>query len=106
MSDYIAHHDYRFDNLKERRLADILSGGPWMESVCANLYALREKNEACRACEWFGHCGGGCRALAILDSTEKNGKMDYFGCDPLACLFYKGGWYERVKERLKAYKHI
>lgn len=46
------------------------------------------------------------RALGILDSTEKTGKMDCFGCDPLACLFCKGGWYERVQERLNGSKKI
>lgn len=106
MSDYIGHHGYRFDNLKERRLADVLQGGQWMKSVCANLYALRENNKTCDGCEWFGRCAGGCRALGILESTEKTGNMDYFGCDPLACLFYKGGWYERVQEKLGGFKKI
>lgn len=106
MSDYIGHHGYRFDNLKERRLADVLQGGQWMKSVCANLYALRENNKTCDGCEWFGRCGGGCRALGILESTEKTGTMDYFGCDPLACLFNEGGWYDRVRERLGEFEHI
>ncbi len=106
MSDYIGHHGYRFDNLKERRLADILQGGQWLESVCTNLYALRKNNSTCGGCEWFGRCAGGCRALGILEATEKTGKMDYFGCDPLACLFYKGGWYERVRQRLGEFKCI
>ncbi len=61
---------------------------------------------ACDGCEWFGHCAGGCRALGILESTKKTGKMDYFGCDPLACIFYRGGWYERVQDKLGDFKKI
>ncbi len=92
--------DYTFDNLKERRLADILQEGKWLDSVCANLCALREHNDECNNCEWFGRCGGGCRALALLHNFTQGIKLDYFGCDPLACLFFKGGWYDKVQERL------
>ena len=101
MSDYTSERGFRFDSLKQRRLKDILESGKWLDAVCMNLYALRQQNEECDQCEWFGHCGGGCRALAILDQGERTGKIDYRGCDPLACLFFKGGWYDKVQERLK-----
>ena len=98
--------DYRFDNLKERRLADILKESKWLDLVCANRCALRENNDECNNCEWFGHCGGVCCALAILHGITQGVTPDYFGVDPLACLFYKGGWYDKVQERLKEYKHF
>lgn len=98
--------NYTFDSLKERRLADILKEGKWHDSVCANLYALREHNDECDQCEWFGRCGGGCRALALLQNITNGITPDYFGCDPLACLFYKGGWYERAREELKEYRRF
>ena len=91
---------YSFDSLKERKLADILQEGKWLSDVCTNLYALREKNAECDACEWFGRCAGGCRALAMLRGIIEEGVPDYFGIDPFACLFYKGGWYERVQKEL------
>ena len=105
MSDYVAHLGRTFDNLHERRLADILSGGEWLDAVCKNHYWLREQNRQCDSCEWFGHCGGGCRALGILDAGEKTGTFDYSASDPLACLFFKGGWYDRVRERLGEFTH-
>ncbi|MBQ9459558.1 MAG: radical SAM protein, partial [Oscillospiraceae bacterium] len=98
--------DYRFDNLKEQKLADILQGGNWLGAVCTNLYALREKNAECDKCEWFGRCAGGCRALAMLHGVEQGLGPDYYGIDPLACLFYKGGWYERVQEKLGDFERI
>ncbi len=104
MSGELAAFDWRFDNLKEQRLADILQEGKWLDAVCANLCALREKNAECGGCEWFGRCSGGCRALAMLHGVEQGGAPDYFGVDPFACLFYKGGWYERVQERLGEFR--
>ena len=106
MADYVAHLGHTFDSLKERRLADILKNGEWLNAVCKNHYWLREQNRQCDSCEWFGHCGGGCRALGILDAGERTGAYDYSASDPLACLFFKGGWYERVKQHLNTYKVI
>lgn len=106
MSDYVAHLGQTFDNLHERRLQDILLDGKWLDAVCKNHYWLREQNRQCDACKWFGHCGGGCRALGILDAGEKTGLLDYSASDPLACLYFKGGWYERVRERLGEYRCV
>ena len=106
MSDYVAHLGYTYDNLHKRRLKDVLMEGEWITAVCKNHYWLREQNKKCDSCEWFGHCGGGCRALGILDVGEKTGKFDYSTSDPMACLFYKGGWYDKVKERLGGYKYV
>lgn len=106
MSDYVAHLGQAFDDLHERRLQDILLDGKWLTAVCRNHYWLREQNRQCDACPWFTHCGGGCRALGILDAGERTGAFDYSASDPLACLFFRGGWYDRVRERLGAYTKI
>ena len=78
MSDYVAQLGRTFDNLHERRLADVLADGEWLTAVCKNHYWLREQNKQCDECEWFGHCGGGCRALGILDAGEKTGELPLF----------------------------
>ena len=106
MCGELSSFNIHFDSLKERSLADILQGGKWLDAVCTNLYALREKNSICDNCEWFGRCCGGCRALAILSGIINERKPDYYAVDPLACLFFKGGWYEKVLDRLKDYKHF
>ena len=105
MCDYLAQRGYTFDSLKERKLAEILKDGKWLNAVCKNHYWLRQENKKCDECEWFGHCGGGCRMLGILDGFEQTGAYDYSFSDPLACLFFKGGWYDRVKERLSDYEY-
>jgi radical SAM protein with 4Fe4S-binding SPASM domain len=100
MGGYVVEHGYKPDSLKERRLKEILTDGRWLSDVCANHYKLREMNRECGECPWFGFCAGGCRALAILGAAEARGEMDYFASDPLACLFFKGGWYDKIRERL------
>ena len=97
---YLVERGYAPESLRERRLRDILRGGRWLDEVCTNLYALRQANTACDSCPWFGFCGGGCRALALFGSYEGSGRLDYFASDPMACLFFKGGWYDRVRDRL------
>ena len=104
MSGYLSQRGVGFDNLHERRLADILRESAWLDAVCKNHYWLREHSKNCGSCPWFGHCGGGCRALGILDASETTGEYDYSASDPLACLFFKGGWYEKVRERLSEYR--
>ena len=94
---------YKPESLKQRRLAEILSGGQWLNEVCANHYKLRQMNAQCDACPWFRLCAGGCRALAMLGSVETGGGLNYFASDPVACLFFKGGWLERVKARLSGF---
>ena len=99
ISDYAASLGQTYDSLKDRRLADILNDGEWKNAVCMNLHHLRKDNKECDACEWFNHCCGGCRALAIVHAGKQSGKYDYTAPDPIACHFFKGGWYDKVKER-------
>ena len=106
MSGYAAEFGYEPDSLRERSLKDIITSGKWHDEVCTNLYELRRANPECDACPWFGHCAGGCRALAMLGSVERGEPLDYLASDPMACLFFKGGWYDRVHERLAAYKEF
>ena len=106
MGGYAMELGYKPESLKQRRLKEILKSGQWLDAVCTNHYLLRKRNRECDTCPWFNLCTGGCRALAMLGSVETRGEMDYFASDPVACLFFKGGWYERVKERLKEFSLI
>ena len=106
MGGHAAELGYEPESLKRRSLKDIVTSGPWIDEVCANLHMLRKANAACDGCPWFGHCAGGCRALAILGHLELGIQPDYFAVDPMACLFFKGGWYDRVRERLAAFREV
>ena len=104
MSDCAARLGQTYDSLKKRRLADILTDGEWSSAVCMNHHHFRQNNKECDSCEWFGLCGGGCRALGVFYAGLKTGEYDYTAPDRLACLFFKSGWYDRVKERLSDYE--
>ena len=106
MADYASYFGYECDSLRDRRLKDIITEGRWHSAVCTNHYMLKNNGEKCGGCEWFRYCAGGCRALAMLDSVERDGGIDYFAADPVACLFFRGGWYDKVKERLGDYERI
>ena len=106
MGAYVSRYGYHFDSLKERSLKEILKGGTWLNAVCANHYDMKRRNQQCGACEWFSRCGGGCRAVGMMYSGEFENKPDYFGADPIACMFFKGGWYEKVKTRLKDFRCV
>jgi len=105
MAGYAMELGYECDSLKERRLRDVIESGKWHDAVCMNHHALGKRSRECGKCEWFGYCGGGCRALGMLDSVEREGAIDEYAADPVACLFFKGGWYDRVRERLKDFSY-
>lgn len=106
MGGHAVEIGYPCDNLKVRSLRDIISSGAWHDEVCANLHALRKANAECDVCPWFGSCAGGCRALAMLSGIERGKVPNYFASDPMACLFFKGGWYDRVRERLADFRQV
>ena len=106
MSGYGALVGMKNDNLKNKRLKDIIEGGSWHDSVCMTLCQFRKKCEICDKCKWFNYCGGGCRALAMLGPVLEGKPLDYTGPDPVACLFYKGGWYDKARNTLKDFQYI
>lgn len=106
MGGHAAEIGYPRDSLRDRRLRDIIELGPWHDEVCTNLHMLRKANPECDACPWFGHCAGGCRALAMHGTIERGEPTDYFATDPTACLFFKGGWYDRVRTRLTDFRQV
>ena len=57
----------------------------------------REHNPECKICEYKNRCAAGCRGNTVLH----NGGTDLLGIDPEACLFFKGGYYDRVKQLIR-----
>ena len=97
MSGLLLELGIRFGNLHSEKLKDLLSAGPYLDTVCATVGEVREKTEKCAACKWFEYCTGGCRALGLLYSGKK---MDFLGADTTKCDFFENGWYEKTAEAL------
>ena len=106
MGAYVSRFGIPSDNVKERKLKDILDSGAWIDTVCANHYDMAVNNAQCRECEWFDRCGAGCRFAGVICSGEFNNAPDYYGPDAIACLFFRGGWINKVKERLKDFRCV
>lgn len=58
--------------------------------MCAD--QLIEHNEECKNCEHLVFCGCGCRGASISKQHS------LYGIDIDRCLFFKGGWAEKIKE--------
>ena len=69
---------------------DFLQTGKYLSEVCTTVGTLAQKNEVCGTCQYFKHCVGGCRAIALTLTGDK------FGVDPSKCLFFKKGYYEKT----------
>lgn len=91
MSGYFTDHGMHMENLHDKHLKEILSGGRYYDSVCMTLKDLRALNTECGSCSLFEYCAGGCRALGGLFSSG-----DLTGPDRSKCLFFREGWYERI----------
>lgn len=93
MSGYYKDHGIFLGNLHQTSLKELLAGGPYLERICATVDDLKNANPKCASCRWFKYCCGGCRALGHLHSGDR---QDPLGSDLSKCLFFEGGWYEKV----------
>lgn len=93
MSGYFEALGKNWGNVKKDGLKPLLQSSDYLCEVCATIKDLTNVNNKCSNCKWLKYCAGGCRALAILYSSGNTR-----GSDLTKCLFYNGGYYEKVKE--------
>ena len=98
MSGYYEGHGWTLGNIKKEGLRKYLQEGSYLDEVCTTVKDLKEKNERCAACKWFKHCVGGCRAIGLALTGDK------FGTDFSKCIFFHGGYMEKLKEVMKGYR--
>ena len=84
----------RFPKVSELTLTEALSDSFYLNFISATLEDYLDHNQGCRACEYKNRCAGGCRGRAV----ESNGGSDLLGVDSDACLIFKGGYYNQVKD--------
>ncbi len=100
MSGYYEQHGDILGNVKNTPLAEILSGGRYLDEVCTTLGTLREKNVKCGRCGYFERCNGGCRAIALALTGDK------LGIDPSKCLFWEEGYDKKISDILPGYQTV
>lgn len=87
-----------FPSISGMSLKEALTDSSYISFIRADVGTFLSHNKECADCEYKYRCGGGCRGRAVM---ENNG-TDLMGKDPDACLFYKGGYYDKVKEMISS----
>ncbi len=54
-------------------------------------------------CPYFEFCGGGCRALGVLLTGERD---SFLHEDLSKCMFFEDGWYQRVVQALPGWTNL
>ena len=83
-----------FSPIFDKPLKELFNEGAYMDFIDTRLGDYFKANPQCAACEYKNRCASGCRANAIAN----NGDGNIFGIDERTCLFFKGGYYDRVVE--------
>ena len=83
-----------FPNIRDMTLSQALQDSFYMSFIDTRLNAYFDIHPECRACEYRNRCAGGCRGNAA-ESGELMAR------DQKACIFFRNGWYDRVKELLQ-----
>ena len=74
-----------------------LSESKYMSLIDTRLEDYLKHNPECAACEYRNMCCAGCRASAL--STSKD--LDIMAKDEMFCIYYKGGYRDKLRELLK-----
>ena len=83
-----------FSPIFDKPLKELLNAGAYIDFINTRLEDYFKANPTCAACEYKNRCAGGCRGMAMAN----NGDGDLLGVDERTCLFFKGGFYDRVLE--------
>lgn len=94
---YTAKSRESFPTIKDMALKEALADSGYLSFIRTDVGQYLSHNKECAECEYKYRCGGGCRGCAAMAT---NGE-DLLGIDPDTCLFFKGGYYDRVKELIK-----
>lgn len=86
-----------FPNILEMPLKNIIiNNTPYMNFIDMRLEELQSTNQSCTKCEYFSICHGGCRGSANINGN-------YFGKDPIACCYFRNGYYQKIKELMDSF---
>ncbi len=100
MSGYYESCGWYLGNVKKEGLKKYLQSGDYLDEVCTTVKDLKTKNEKCASCKWFEYCVGGCRAMGLALTGDK------LGTDTSKCLFFNGGYMEKLKDTLSGFRDI
>ncbi len=100
VSGAFKEHGVCLADIKKEELSDILTDSPYMRIATLSGNDLMNGNDRCRNCPFAQYCAGGCPAVSLI----MHGRYD--GPDDSACVFFRDGYYKRIKETLKDYTDV
>ncbi len=100
MSGYYEQRGWFLGNVKKDGLQGCLQSGDYLKEVCTTVKDLADYNAKCASCRWFKYCCGGCRAIGLALTGDK------LGSDISKCLFFKGGYLDKLRSALCGYKNL
>ena len=86
----------QFPLITELGLVNCLTDSAYMQLIETRASEILAHNPECGSCEHALRCLGGCRAAALETTPE-----DILGPDRAACTFFKGGWEEKITDKMK-----
>ncbi len=86
-------------SLMEKSLAECINSSFWFELVNKRVKEFFALNEDCRTCKHMEHCGGGCRAEAVITDPD-----NYMGKASTLCEYLLGEWPEKIIALMKRVK--
>ena len=100
LSGYYEQHQWFLGNVKTDGLQKYLKESDYLNEVCTTVKDLKAHNEKCAACKWFPYCCGGCRAVGVTLTGDKLGE------DLSKCMFFNGGYMEKLQAALPEYRNV
>ncbi len=86
-----------FPKVTETPLKEILRESLYAKVIKHRASDLAQAGTECSSCRYLKKCCGGCRAGAVFGD-----RPDLLGPDSDACVFWREGWYEKVKSAADA----
>ena len=102
MSGYFLKNEMTLANVHDTPLKDILRGGRYTEIADMTAGQLRVRSGKCGRCPHFQYCAGGCRALGVLYTGDR----DFAGEDITKCYFFENGWYQKITQALSGWTNL
>ena len=97
MSGYFMENGISLGNVLRTPLKGLVTDGPYINLATAPLLIQIVKNDKCAECRYYKACTGGCPALGLLYSADR----DFYHEDITKCIFFENGWYDKVTDSLK-----
>ncbi len=85
-----------FPKITDIGLQKGLTDSSYMQLIDMRLDQFFDINKKCGECQYRTRCGGSCRASALALSGGK----DILASDPAACLYFKGGYDQKIRQAL------